>query len=201
MSDERYEIAFSGEIAAGADLQRVKHALAKIFKADEARLAQMFSGKRILIKRDVDALTMAKYRGAFEKAGAICEIRSLSEAPAAESPASAPPAPTEAPPASAAQTSSAPVQDGDYQSKYPESDVVPQALLTEPLGIKGEQIDDLQAEIAPIGSQMQHEIKEVPDAQFDLSGLDIAPIGANLSEGKKESPPPPPDTSGLTMAD
>ncbi len=78
MSEKLFEIAFSGQIADGADLQSVKLKIAKIFKADEDRLAQMFSGRRVLIKRQADEITMVKYRGAFQKAGAICEIVNLS---------------------------------------------------------------------------------------------------------------------------
>ena len=196
MSEERYEIAFRGQIVEGADLQQVRQNIASIFKADEQRLEQLFSGKRVLIKREVDAPTMARYRGAFEKAGAICEIRPLSEAGDTGQPAAEPP-PAPAPAAVQADGSS----DADYQAKYPESDVVPQALLTTPLAVKGDQIDELQADVAPVGSTMQHQIRDEPEAHFDLSGLDVAPVGSDLSDRKPETPPPPPDTSGLSMED
>ena len=194
MSEELYEIAFSGQIVDGADLETVKRHIASIFKADEKRLQQLFSGRRVLIKREVDAATMAKYRGAFQKAGAICEVRTLVD-PVSDQAEPPPPqsSPTNAQPADA--------ESETYQSRYPESDQVPQALLSDPLGINGEQIEALQADIAPVGSQMQHQIKEVPDAQFDLNGLDVAPVGSTLSTADEEPPPPPPDTRGLTMAD
>jgi len=205
MSDERYEIAFSGQIADGADLEQVKQNVARVFKADDQRLAQLFSGKRVMIKREVDALTMAKYRGAFEKAGAVCEIRALND----DAPDSAPDTTTptvdgQAVAAATATTSAnanASADSEGYQSKYPESDAIPQALLSDPLGIRGDQIDDLQADIAPVGTPLLYEIREVPEAQFDLSGLDVAPVGSDLSDAKHETPPPPPDTSGLTLAD
>ena len=195
MSEEFFEIAFSGQVVEGADLATVRSQIGKIFKADEQRLAQLFSGRRVLIKRRADSPTMAKYRGAFERAGAVCEIRSLSDSNPAVSPASSP------------ATSQHPVSNNNaaeavpYQSRYPESDQVPQALLSDPLGIQGEQIAELHAEIAPIGSQMQHQIKEVPPANFDLHGLEIAPVGSMLSTGIEDTPPPPPDTSGLSLAD
>ena len=195
MSEEFFEIAFSGQVVEGADLATVRSQIGKIFKADEQRLAQLFSGRRVLIKRRADAATMAKYRGAFERAGAVCEIRSLSDTNPAVSLASSP------------TTSQNPVSNNNaeeavpYQSRYPESDQVPQALLSDPLGIQGEQIAELRAEVAPIGSQMQHQIKEVPPANFDLLGLEIAPVGSMLSTGIEDTPPPPPDTSGLSLAD
>jgi hypothetical protein len=200
MSDERYEIAFSGQIADGADLEQVKQNVARVFKADDQRLAQLFSGKRVLIKREVDALTMAKYRGAFEKAGAVCEIRALNDDAPGSSAGTATPT-VDAQAAAATTGANASSTSSGYQSKYPESDAIPQALLTDPLGIRGDQIDDLQADIAPVGTPLLYEIREVPEAQFDLSGLDVAPVGSDLSDGKQETPPPLPDTSGLTLAD
>ena len=85
MADPQFEIAFSGQIAEGADLATVKQNISKLFNADAERLEQMFSGKRVLIKRAADEATMAKYRGAFQKAGAVCEIRELDAKPEAGS--------------------------------------------------------------------------------------------------------------------
>ena len=61
MSDELFEVAFSGQINDGADLDEVKARVAKMFNADEAKLAQLFSGKRIIIKKNIDLQTAAKY--------------------------------------------------------------------------------------------------------------------------------------------
>ncbi|MBC8210760.1 MAG: hypothetical protein H8E21_06800 [Gammaproteobacteria bacterium] len=192
MSEKLFEIAFSGEIVPGADLETVKQKIATIFKADEARLTQLFSGRRMLIKRQADEITTIKYRGAFQKAGAICEVVELSEQAAAPETASAPPPQKPAPVQSAGS---------DYVSKYPESDLVPQALLTEPLGIRGENIEELAADVAPVGSPMQPHIKDVKAPVIDTSGFDVAPVGSVLTTRKGEPPPPPPDTSGLSMAD
>ena len=200
MSEQLFEIAFSGQIAAGAELETVKLHVGKIFKADAARIEQLFSGKRMIIKRSVDAATAAKYRGAFEKVGAICEVVAIaSEADANPVTPAAPPAATSA--AAPAQAAApAPVTE-EYVSRYPESDAIPQALLTEPLGIKGDEIPDLAADVAPVGSMMQHQIREHPVPDIDTTGFDIAPVGSTLSSAEKQPEPPPPDTSGLTLAD
>ncbi len=193
MTGKLFEIAFSGQIVEGADFETVKRHIAKIFKADDKRLAQLFSGRRVLIKRQVDEITAAKYRGAFQKAGAICEVKTLFESPAE------PVESNVAPPVRSAPIS--PAKDEDYASKYAESERVPDALLTDPLGVKGESIADLGADIAPVGSQMQHQITEDEAPNIDISGIDVAPVGSDLSTGPEDEPPPPPDTSGLTMAD
>lgn len=196
MSDQLFEIAFSGQIANGADLATVKQHIAAIFKADDERLAQLFSGKRMIIKRSVDAATAAKYRGAFEKAGAICEVSSLSQLDEAELVQQAAPA------AAVAVNPSVKAEPAQpYVSRYPESEQIPQALLTEPLGVRGEEIPDLAADVAPVGSMMQHQIKEHPEPDIDTTGFDIAPVGSILSSADKTPPPPPPDTTGLTLAD
>ena len=198
MSDKLYEIAFSGQIVDGADLESVKQKIGKIFKADEERLAKMFSGQRVLIKRQADEITMVKYRGAFQKSGAICEVVDLSKV------SSEPPAKPQAEsttPQLPNKESAAPLNDAaGYVSKYPESDEVPQALLTEPLGISAENIEDLATDIAPAGSQLISQLEQVPEPVIDISGMDVAPVGSVLSTEKAEEPPPP-DTAGLTMAD
>ena len=204
MSDELFDITFSGQIISGQDLDDVKQSIAFMFKADAARIEQMFSGHRVVIKRQLDEATAAKYRGAFEKAGAICEVRPVSQGEG-ESNVGNQQTPTE-PQSSEKASSPAPQQiqasdAAEYVSKYPESDQIPQALLTEPLGISGDDIADLSADIAPVGSPMQHHINEVAAPQIDTSGFDVAPVGSVLTTGPEKELPPPPDTTGLTMAD
>ena len=98
MSDELFEVAFSGQIRDGADLEQVKAKVGKMFKADDAKIATMFSGKRLLIKRNLDREAATKYRAAFKKAGAKCEVSLMPEglpASGADKPAAQanPPAP------------------------------------------------------------------------------------------------------------
>ncbi|MEH6366970.1 MAG: hypothetical protein V7764_11930, partial [Pseudomonas marincola] len=42
----RFEIAFAGQLVPGADPVKVKANLAKLFQADEQRIALLFSGRR-----------------------------------------------------------------------------------------------------------------------------------------------------------
>ncbi len=190
MSDELFEVAFSGQISDAADLNDVKAKVAKMFNADEAKLAQLFSGKRVVIKRNIDQQIAAKYQNALKRAGAVCEVKSLS-ANQAVAPDSNP-APAAAAPTPAAQViPKAPVDYGDVTPP-------PQ---TDPLGISGDQIEDLSATIAPVGSELQTEIKEAAAPAIDISDLEIAPVGSDIGSSKKDPNPPPPDTTGLSMAD
>jgi len=192
MSDQLFEVAFSGQISEGANLEEVKARVGKMFNADDAKLAQLFSGNRIVIKKNIDQATAAKYKTALNRAGAECEISSpggeaVAAQPAAVTPATAEPA-----------AKSAPIST-EYETSY-DGEVAPPPR-TDPLGISGDQIEDLAVSIAPVGSELQDEYKEPEKPDIDITGFDIAPVGSDLSEAKKEQEPPPPDTSGITLAD
>ena len=60
MSEQLFEVAFAGQITDGANLDEVKARVGKMFNADDAKLAQLFSGKRIVIKKNVDQAPAAK---------------------------------------------------------------------------------------------------------------------------------------------
>ncbi|WP_284381922.1 hypothetical protein [Litoribrevibacter albus] len=87
-----FEVIFQGKVIEGKDIQQVRQNLGRMFKADEAKLNALFSGKTVVIKSGLDQATAQKYLAALEKAGAQAEIRSLDSAPAqppkAQNPAS-----------------------------------------------------------------------------------------------------------------
>ena len=189
MSDELFVVAFSGQIREGAELDEVKAKVGKMFKADDAKIAHMFSGKRVVIKKDLDKEAAAKYANAFKNAGARCEVRPMSgDAPQAK--AASPAAPPKPKPATL---------EVDYTSTQNMSAVVAPPPQVDPLGITGDQIEDLPATVAPVGSEMQDEIKEVPEPDIDVTGFDVAPVGSDIGSNKKEEDRPPPDTSGMAV--
>jgi hypothetical protein len=190
MSNQLFEVAFAGQISDGANLEEVKARIAKMFNADDAKLAQLFSGKRVVIKKNIDQATATKYKTALNRAGAECEVSSMGGEPAATTPAAAP-EPAQAPASAAAAVQIETSYDGE----------VPPPPKTDPLGISGDDIEDLGASIAPVGSELQSEYAAVEEPQIDLSGLEVAPVGSDLDPTPKKPPPPPPDTSGITMAD
>jgi hypothetical protein len=199
MSDQLFEVAFSGQISAGEDPQEVKAKVGKIFNADDAKLAQLFSGKRIVIKKNVDQATAAKYQTALNRAGAECEISPLGGD--AEAPQSAPviAAETAAPAVAAALAASAAPVSQQIETSY-DGEVIPPPQ-TDPLGITGDQIEDLAVSIAPIGSELQDTYQQTEEPEIDISEFEIAPVGSELGSAKKEVNPPLPDTTGITMAD
>ncbi len=206
MSDQLFEVAFSGQISDGANADEVRVKVAKLFNADEAKLAQLFSGKRIVIKKNIDQATANKYRTALARAGAECEVAPVGGAveaapqPASEpAPAAAPQPAAEPAPAAAPQPAAPAATSQEYESSY-DGELAPPPQ-TDPLGITGDQIEELAASIAPVGSELQDDYEAPQEPDIDITGFDIAPVGSELSTAKKEPDPPPPDTSGITLAD
>ena len=189
MGDDLFEVAFSGGITDGADPAQVKANIGKMFKADAAKLNQLFSGNRVVIKKNIDQQTAMKYQAAMNKAGAICEVKRLTE----NGPSSS--AKTTATSVAAVATSSKP-----RPSAAGASDVPP-APNTDPLHITGEQISALSASVAPLGSDVQDAKAEIPEPVLDLADLSMAAPGADLGQVKNKAEPPPPDTSGLSLVD
>lgn len=177
MSDQLFEVAFSGQISDGANPDEVKGKVGKMFNADEGKLAQLFSGKRIVIKKNVDLATANKYQTALNRAGAECEV--VQTGGDAAVPTAEPSAVTDTPVAAAAAPA-APAEAAaaqEYESSY-DGEVAPPPQL-DPLGITGDQIDDLAATVAPVGSELQDDYQAPAEPEIDIAGFDIARWAVN----------------------
>ena len=80
MTQKHYKIVFSGKVVQGQSIQAVKKNLAEILKMGPDTIERLFSGRRMLIKKDVDHQTAAAFVKAFKKAGALCEAVPLGPA-------------------------------------------------------------------------------------------------------------------------
>ena len=109
MDESLYEVSFSGQIQEGSNLATVKANIARMFKANDATMAKLFSGKRIVVKKNLSAEAADKYSIAFTKAGAVCDLSLMPTATAAPA---ASPAATQAPSPAAAAANDAPVNRG-----------------------------------------------------------------------------------------
>jgi len=184
-SNKLYQVVFAGELQPGADLATVKLAVAKIFKVNDEQIARFFSGKRIVVKSDVDAVTAKKYRDAFEKAGARCRI---GEMPSVDSKAAIPSRSSPVVPASPKQTASN--QDTQPSTPKPSS---------------GESSADTTKRkptirMAPMGAKLapQKRIQSSPD--MDLSHLDMMPVGSRLEGERDEEEQQAPAVDHISMA-
>ncbi|MEQ9464726.1 MAG: hypothetical protein RJQ10_13775 [Haliea sp.] len=90
---ERFDVLFAGQLLEGCDAATVRSNLGRLFKADEATLDKLFSGKPQILKRDADEATARKYQQALENAGARPVLRPCAEAAQAATPTAAATAP------------------------------------------------------------------------------------------------------------
>ena len=79
MSEQRYEVVFRGDVVPGESIVDVKQRLAELFGADSARIDGMFSGRPVVVKRNIDQETAQHYQASMRKAGAVVDIRTTSE--------------------------------------------------------------------------------------------------------------------------
>ncbi len=191
MSENTFEVTFDGRLVEGANLQKVKSNLARLFKTDVARIEGMFSGKRVVIKRGVDEKTACNYQLALRKAGAVAAVIDT-----------AAPYPTEtgdaAKPAAATPSSAAAVAEQKTDSAADLTMAEPGVILVAPKDTPEPEIDTSGLSVAEPGVTLV-EPKEVTPPVFDLSSLDLAPPGERLSE-QEEQPEVQFDTSGLTLS-
>ena len=130
---ELFNVIFRGDILPGHSLPVVKAQMAQLFKLDDAKLAAVFSGKPVTLKKDCDATTAEKVKAALTKIGADSEIKSASTPVATAAPA--PTRPVSSPPASPAVTT--------QSTPVPAKPVPPGSVSPQPInsGIK----------LAPVG--------------------------------------------------
>jgi hypothetical protein len=196
MADTRYSVIFTGRLVEGAQPAAVKENLAKLFKVDAERVESMFSGKPIVIKKDLDAEQARSYRAALAKAGAAVTI--VEDGGSGAQQATPPPAAT-------AQTSGsagtpAPDSTPPQPPRVPDLTVADVGVtLVEHEPVTPPDFDTTQFDLAEVGVTLV-EPKVVPPAEFDTSGMSLDPPGTQLTNA---SPTPPAqfDTSGLSLAD
>ena len=182
----RYEIAFSGQLVPGAQPELVKANMAKLFQADAQRIAQLFSGRRIVIKNNLDAAGAEKYRVTLERAGARVEVVDMDAL--IEEVELAPPPPVEPAPAPAAAPHAA--RPGRLQ-------VAPRDEYMAAFS----DVDAPDFDITPVGSDLQDARPDAAAPQVDLSQFSLAPVGSDMGQAKPATPAAAPDTSHLKLQD
>ena len=100
MAEPRFDLGFSGRLAPEADAAAARRHLMTVFKLDEAGVAQLFTGRAVIVRRDVDAGQAEQYRQVFAQAGAILDLIPIAAPPPADpDPPAAPPPADPDPPA------------------------------------------------------------------------------------------------------
>ena len=185
----RYEIAFSGKLMPGAQLELVQANLAKLFQADAQRIAMLFSGRRVVLKSNLDEAAAEKYRSTLERAGALVEV--LSMEPEIEEVELAPPPEPEPEP----QVQPVPAPSAVQPTAPARLKVVPRdEYMAAFVGV-----DAPDFGIAPVGADLQDAKPQAAAPRFDFSSLSVAPVGSDMGQQKASPASPPPDTSHLRL--
>lgn len=182
------ELAFYGELIAGAQLDQVKTNLAAMFKASPEQIERMFSGKRVVIRNKLDLETAQKYVQAMEKRGARCQIERMgapgepyTETPAENDSAATPvsePASSVAPAsqASVSQTTALKTTSDAPTPSEPPSKVAPVPVTSTPGGASGE------SRPAPVNASGLPVAGEKVADILASSALELDPVGVRMQD-------------------
>lgn len=210
MTDPKYDIYFRGEVLPGHDEVQVKQSIAKLFKASDAKLAQLFSGKVNVIKKSVDKATAAKYQQTFKKAGAKAVITLAKDDQAKDEPLKV------------KKVESKAEQDSNWdvlpagsdllkpderpQVADPNIDVSAIKMVSpfEEITVEEKPVPPApktdHISVAAVGEDMNPDRPAPPPApELDLSELSIAEPGTDLGDKKEKEIPSVPDTTHIKL--
>lgn len=192
MAEKRFAVVFSGQIVDGTDGAQVRKNLANLFNVEASKIEAMFSGKPVLIKKDLDEAKAHGYQAALAKAGAVVQLAATKppETDSGTQPTTKP-AP---PPVAAVQKESEPPK----PPQAPDLTIAEVGVtIVEPTPVAPADFDTTQFDLAEVGATLV-EYDPVPPANFDTSGMELAPPGEQLVEYKKMEPAEF-DTGGLSL--
>jgi len=193
-----FEVVFNGEILDGFDPAETQAKIGKLFNADEAKIARLFSGNSVVIKKNLDEATANKYIGAFKNAGAKAIVRDAAAAVVEEvqaAPPPAEPAPAVSKPAPAPATSGSSIfeHSGEASEHLTDAPQTQVNLDSDP-DLSGMTLRENTGNLVDPSD-------EVPDADIDTSEFSLAATGSDLADKKEEPEEYNPDLSGITLSD
>ncbi|OCX11390.1 hypothetical protein [Pseudomonas graminis] len=194
---QHYEIVFSGQLVPGAQPDLVKANLAKLFQADAQRIALLFSGRRLVLKNNLDEAAAEKYRSTLERAGAMAQVVSM--VPVVEAPGL-----VEVEEVELAPPPDEPTWTRKASSLTPPNDATPpRKASVKPRDVYMAAFVDVEAPdftLSEPGQDVQDPKMPARAPQLDLSGLSLAPAGADLGQDKPVEHALVPDVSHIRLA-
>ena len=207
-----YSILFKGEAAEGENLDLVKSHFAKLFKADDTKIAQLFSGKVVALKKQISRDDAAKFQQLFKKTGAKIYLKEdATSIPAKQSTIT--PAPSAPIKTNSQATQSTQINARDVANTPASNSAITQAATQNNTTVNDEpyqkphfqsvNIDDVNFDLSPTGADLllSDEKTQFVEANIDTSTMDLAAAGSLLDVLKKETPPPAPDVDHISTAD
>lgn len=219
MSEERFDLIFSGELVAGFELAQVKKNVQALFRIDDAKVNLLFAGKPVPLRKGLDADAANKYRVAMKKAGARVDVvLSRDPPPEAAKPAAQPAAAKSsatvaqpqtgtaifttalgAQPAAAAQPRQ-PIKAPDFGLAAAGS-----VLLRpeERIQVETEEVDVSHLSVTPQKGNLltAEELERPPGISVTVPELDLADVGSDLllPEERQNREPVVVDISALSL--
>ncbi len=74
MTENKYRVVLTGELADGKSENEVKAHMASLFKTSADRIGMLLKKQGAVIKKDINLATAKKYAGAIMSTGAVCKI-------------------------------------------------------------------------------------------------------------------------------
>ena len=197
MAEPDFQVVFDGQLVEGTEPAAVKANIAKLFKTEVAKVESLFSGRRTVVKRNLDEATAQKYCVAFERAGAVATVVSPSEVTPAYVAGTSPPAQSPPTPAATAE------KEGPSRLEIAEASRAPPplaargvpsvpddmtmadpgtTLVDEPAAVEAPSIDTSHLTLAEVGVDLA-DYENVASREFDLSAFELAPPGTTLGDG------------------
>lgn len=217
MATEHYNLIFRGELLEGHAVGAVQKKLAGLLKMDAARVAKLFEGKPMTLKRGVDRATAAKYQKAFKSVGAKLRVMASEGRGAAASqatPNEVKPAPRSAGAKKSLAERLVAKQAGAGPASTPSaafgpawdlapagSDLVRPEERPRELPVDVPDVSHISAMPANSGSLAEVVVKEEPPPPPDVSGISVADVGVDLTDPTEAAPVHVPDTSDITIAE
>lgn len=214
MTVKTYQVVVTGQLAPGAQLEQVKEKVARLFNAPAAKLAALFAGTRVVVKKGLDRAAAERYVAALLETGLIALVEPLDDTVARASPTLAPVGVTLveprriAVPAIDTRALSVAAVGSDLVefTPPPAPEIDTSGLTTAPVGeplAEGPEVDPPAIDIsrltmAPPGERLV-DPPEVHAPDIDTSHLDMAPAGSDVGELRQTDFPPPPVTDHLAL--
>ncbi len=192
MSDQRYDIYFTGQLVEGVALETAKQHFTTLFKAAPDHVEKIFNGKPQLLKKDVSKEAALKYKSVLHKAGMMTAFKAHQsitqvEEPTAQENIAAQNTVTQTGEPTSAEFSLAPVG----------SDVLKENERTI---VEAKEIDTSNIKMVSAFMDLEPEPKEIPPAP-DTSHISVAAAGADILAEKPHAPEAPPmNLDAITLA-
>lgn len=220
--DEKYRLIFRGEILEGQHRAVVKRRLMELLKLDPARLEKLFSGEPVVLKRDADRKTAARYQALFKQAGGRLRVKALHDESGEVAPSLGPvsqeksaelpdsPVDPKKPGAGNIQAPDLKVQSTWFPPPegprpeiqapdFPVAEVG--ARMADPKDTPHAEVEDVVFDVAEVGAELLLEKPEMVAVDVGPLDFEVAEVGADLGPAQREPEPEAPDVSHLSLLD